>query len=53
MGWMVGVRFPIRAEMGFFSRHRVHTGSRSRSASYPRGTDGSFPGGKADHSPPF
>jgi hypothetical protein len=40
------VRFPAGA--GNFSlRHRVQTGSGVHSASYPMGTRGSFPGGKA------
>jgi hypothetical protein len=50
------VRFPAGA--GNFSiLHRVQNGSRAHPASYPMGTRGSFPGGKAagreaDHSPP-
>jgi hypothetical protein len=49
-GWWV--RIP--AEVGNFSRHRVQTGSGAHPASYPMGTRGSLPGGKAaaDHSPP-
>jgi hypothetical protein len=40
------VRFP--AEGGNFSLHHcVHTGSGAHPASYPMGTGGSFPGGKA------
>jgi hypothetical protein len=40
------VRFPAGA--GNFSlRHRVQNGSGAHPASYPRGTGGSFPGGKA------
>jgi hypothetical protein len=40
------VRFPARA--GSFSlHHRVQTGSGAHPASYPMGTRGSFPGGKA------
>jgi hypothetical protein len=40
------VRFPARA--GNFSLHyRVQTGSGAHPASYPMGTRGSFPGGKA------
>jgi hypothetical protein len=43
---MIGVRFP--AEAGNFSlRHLVQTGSGAHPASYPMGTRGSFPGGKA------
>jgi hypothetical protein len=50
------VRFPAGAE-NFSLHHRVHTGSGAHPASYPRGTRGFFPGGKAvgreaDHSPP-
>jgi hypothetical protein len=50
------VRFPAGA--GNFSlHHRVQSGSGAHPASYPMGTRGSFPGGKAagcegDHSPP-
>jgi hypothetical protein len=45
------VRF--QAGAGNFSlHHRVQTGSGALPASYPMGTRGSFPGGKADHSPP-
>jgi hypothetical protein len=40
------VRFPAGA--GKFSlHHRVHNGSGAHPASYPMGTRGSFPGGKA------
>jgi hypothetical protein len=40
------VRFP--AEAGYFSlHHRVQNGSGAHPASYPMGTRGSFPGGKA------
>jgi hypothetical protein len=40
------VRFPARA--GNFSlHHRVQNGSGAHPASYPMGTRGSFPGGKA------
>jgi hypothetical protein len=40
------VRFP--AEAGNFSlHHRVQNGPGARPASYPMGTGGSFPGGKA------
>jgi len=46
MGWKIGVRFPVGA--GNFSLlHRVQTGSEANPASYPMGTGGSFPGGKA------
>jgi hypothetical protein len=53
---MIGVRFPEGTE-NFSTHHRVHTGSGTHPASYPMGTEGSFPGGKAsereaDHSPP-
>jgi hypothetical protein len=41
-----GVRFPEKA--GNFSlHHRVQNGSETHPASYPMGTRGSFPGGKA------
>jgi hypothetical protein len=40
-----GVRFPSGA--GNFSLHRVQNGSGAHPASYPMGTGGSFPGGKA------
>jgi len=33
--------------MGFFSRHRVKTGSEAHPASYRTGTGGSYPGSKA------
>jgi hypothetical protein len=40
------VQFPVRA--GNFSLHRrVQTGAGAHPASYPMGTRGSFPGGKA------
>jgi hypothetical protein len=42
---MIGVRFPVGAEN--FSRLHVHTGSEAHPASYPMGTGGSYPGGKA------
>jgi hypothetical protein len=43
---MIGVRFPVGA--GNFSlRHNVQTGSGAYPASYPMGTGGPFPGGKA------
>jgi hypothetical protein len=49
---MIGVRFPA-GEGNFSLRHRVQTGSGAHPASYPMGTGGSFPGGKAaEHSPP-
>jgi hypothetical protein len=44
--WGYGVRFPAGA--GNFSlHHRVQNGSGAHPASYPMGTKGSFPGGKA------
>jgi hypothetical protein len=44
------VRFPAGA--GNFSlHHRVQNDSGAHLASYPMGTRGSFPGGKAGHSP--
>jgi hypothetical protein len=43
---IIGVRIPVGA--GNFSlRHRVQTGSGAHPVSYPMGTRGSFPGGKA------
>jgi hypothetical protein len=46
MAWTIGVRFPAGA--GNFSlNHRVQNGSGAHPASYPMGTRGSFPGGKA------
>jgi hypothetical protein len=42
------VRFLAGA--GNLSRHRVQTGSGAHPASYPMGTRGSFPGGKAARS---
>jgi hypothetical protein len=43
-----GSRVPFPAGAGNFSlHHRVHNGSGAHPASYPRGTGGSFPGGKA------
>jgi hypothetical protein len=53
----IEVRSPTGAE-DFSSSPCVQTGSRGHSASYPMGTGGPFPGGKArpgrnaDHSPP-
>jgi hypothetical protein len=48
---MSGVRIPAGA--GNLSLHHcVQTGSGAHPASYPMGTRGSFPGGKAHHSPP-
>jgi hypothetical protein len=44
--WGCKVRFPVGA--GNFSvHHRVQNGSGAHPASYPKGTRGSFPGGKA------
>jgi hypothetical protein len=40
------VRVPIGAR-NFSAHHRVQTGSGAHLASYPMGTRGSFPGGKA------
>jgi hypothetical protein len=40
------VRFPVRAE-NFSLHHRVQNGSGAHPDSYPTGTGGSFPGGKA------
>jgi hypothetical protein len=41
----VGVRVPVGS--GFSLLHIVQTGSGAHAASYPMGTGGSFPGGKA------
>jgi hypothetical protein len=55
--WTIGVRFPTGAE-DFFYSPCVQTGSGVHPTSYPMGTGGPFPGGKAwpgrdaDHSPP-
>jgi hypothetical protein len=43
---MIGVRFPVGAG-NFLLLHRVQTGSGAHRASYPMGTGGYFPGGKA------
>jgi hypothetical protein len=54
--WAIEVRSPTGAD--FSSSPCVQTGSGAHPASYPMGTGGSFPGGKArpgrdtDHSPP-
>jgi hypothetical protein len=56
-GWKIGVRSPAGAG-DFSSSPCVQIGSGAHPASYPMGTGGSFPGGKArpgrdaDHSPP-
>jgi hypothetical protein len=56
-GWTTGVRSPTGAE-DFSSSLCVHTGSGAHPVSYPMGTGGSLPWGKArpgsdaDHSPP-
>jgi len=43
-----GSRFRFRSEAGKFSfHHRFRTSSKTHTASYPRGTGGSFLGGKA------
>jgi hypothetical protein len=48
LGWMTGVQFSARTMMGYFSlRHRVQTGSGAQQASYPAGTGGLHPRGKA------
>jgi hypothetical protein len=44
-GWMAWVRFT--AVQDFPLLHSVQTGSGAHLASYPMGTRGSFPGGKA------
>jgi hypothetical protein len=56
--WVIEVRSPTGAE-DFSSGLCVQTGSEAHPASYPIGTGGPFPGGKArlgrdaDHSPPI
>jgi hypothetical protein len=56
-GYTIGVRSPTGAE-DFSTSPCVQTGSGAHPASYPVGTGGPFPGGKArpgcdaDHSPP-
>jgi hypothetical protein len=56
-GWMIGVQSPTGAE-DFSSIPCVHASSEAHLASYPMGTEGPFPRGKArqgrdaDHSPP-
>jgi hypothetical protein len=47
---MAGVQYPAGAR-DFSLVHSVETGSGAHPA-YPMGTKASFPGGKADHSPP-
>jgi hypothetical protein len=44
--WMIGGSSSDRG-WEFFLHHRVQTGSGAHPASYPMGTRGSFPGGKA------
>jgi hypothetical protein len=57
MGWTIGIRSPTGAE-DFYSSPCVQTVSGAHPASYPVGTGGPFPRGKAwsgrdaDHSPP-
>jgi hypothetical protein len=46
MGWTAGVRFPAGAR-DFSLLHSVETGSDAHPASYPMGTGGCKPGGKA------
>jgi hypothetical protein len=41
-----GIQVPA-GDGNFFLLHRVQTGFGAHSASYPKGTGGSFPGGKA------
>jgi hypothetical protein len=49
-----GSRVRFAAGAGNFSlHHRVQNGSGAHPASYPMGNRSSFPGGKADHSPPL
>jgi len=49
MGWMTGVQFSAGKMIGLFSLHHrnVPTGFGTHRASYPRGTEGSYPGNKA------
>jgi hypothetical protein len=48
-----GANFPEGQWWEIFSlRHRLPNGSESHQACYPMGTGGSFPGGRADPSPP-
>jgi hypothetical protein len=49
-GWS-GVRVPV-GFVNFFPHHRVRTVAEAHLTSYPMVIRGSFPGGKADHSPP-
>jgi hypothetical protein len=51
-GGEMRVRFPAGARH-FSPLHSIQTGSEAHPASSPSGAEGSFPGGKADHSPPF
>jgi hypothetical protein len=44
--WGSRVRFPAGAG-NFSPHHRIQNGSGAHPASYPMGTRGSFPGGKA------
>jgi hypothetical protein len=44
--WGSRVQFPVVA-WNFFLHHCIQNGSRYHLASYPMGTRGSFPGGKA------
>jgi len=46
MGWMMGGLSPSR-DWEFFSHHHIQIGFGAHPATYPRGTGGSFPGGKA------
>jgi hypothetical protein len=48
MGWMnEGSEFESRYSQDFSLLHVVETGSEVHPTSYPMGTGGSFPGGKA------
>jgi hypothetical protein len=44
---MIRVQFPVGWAGNFPLQHRIQIGSGAHSASYPMGTGGSFPGGKA------
>jgi hypothetical protein len=50
MGWMI--RVSSHGRDGEFSHHLVQPSSATHPASYPVVTRGSFPGAKADYSPP-
>jgi hypothetical protein len=47
---MIRAQFPV-GDGNFSLHHHIQNSSGACPASYPMGTRGSFPGGKADHSP--